>query len=136
MLESMGVDIDVDDWEDRAERRFRELIIGDDRFRAYVGVDEAGDVVASGAGWIDTRLPGPGHDGYVGHIASIATDPDHRSRGYGRAVFAAIMEWMLAAGVRRVDLFATAEGRQIYADLGFREPHWPALVWVHPDVTV
>ncbi|MFF4396618.1 GNAT family N-acetyltransferase [Streptomyces sp. NPDC001480] len=61
--------------------------------------------------------------GRVGHVFSVATDPDARRRGYARACMEELLEWFRERGVRQVDLNASAEAEPLYAALGFvRKP--------------
>jgi ribosomal protein S18 acetylase RimI-like enzyme len=92
-------------------------------------VSEGGAVVAGGVGMVEQRLPGPRNpSGRHGHVQSMATDVAFRGRGYGRAVFGALMEWFESVGVPSVDLHATASGEPLYRAYGFGEPRFTALV--------
>jgi len=58
----------------------------------------------------------------AGHatIDQIVTDENHRRRGLGRVVMAALSEAALARDIRRGILVATPMGRQLYEALGWR----------------
>jgi ribosomal protein S18 acetylase RimI-like enzyme len=59
----------------------------------------------------------------VGHVFSVATDPDARRRGYARACMETLLDWFRERGVAQVDLNASAEAEPLYASLGFvRKP--------------
>ncbi|MEU6577416.1 GNAT family N-acetyltransferase [Streptomyces sp. NPDC046805] len=61
--------------------------------------------------------------GRVGHVFSVATDPDARRRGYARACMEALLDWFREQGTPHVDLNASAEAEPLYASLGFvRKP--------------
>ncbi|HEX4225230.1 MAG TPA: GNAT family N-acetyltransferase [Pseudonocardiaceae bacterium] len=56
-------------------------------------------------------------DGVAGGIYWVATLPEHRSRGVGRAVMTAALNHL---GDRPATLTATAAGRPLYESMGFR----------------
>lgn len=59
----------------------------------------------------------------VGRIGPVYTLPEHRGRGYGRAVTAAVCARLLATGAERCMLFADATNpvsNAIYRQVGFR----------------
>jgi ribosomal protein S18 acetylase RimI-like enzyme len=58
-------------------------------------------------------------NGSVGWIGTIFLAPAWRGRGLGRAITEAIIDQLDAAGVRTLVLVATADGRRLYAKLGF-----------------
>jgi ribosomal protein S18 acetylase RimI-like enzyme len=60
------------------------------------------------------------HDDALG-IYSVATLPDARGRGLGRAVVRRLMEDGVARGARAAVLESSAMGRSVYEQLGFRE---------------
>jgi len=63
----------------------------------------AGAVAFAGTGW----------------IGALATAPEHRRNGLGREVCAAAVAWLRDRGCATVLLYATNEGRPLYASLGF-----------------
>ena len=73
------------------------------------------------------------HDGTAG-IYNVAVPEQHRGRGIGYAVTAALMNVGVAAGCTNAVLHASEKGRPIYERLGFEEvcetPHW---VWMPPE---
>jgi GNAT superfamily N-acetyltransferase len=132
MLASMGVDLESDPtWRERCAAALAEQLTGE-RFAAYVVEAPDGGLASCGVGWAEARLPSPGHDGLVGHVGNMATDPAHRRRGLARAVLDALQGWFATQGVHRVELAATEEGRGVYEAAGFREPAWPQLRWYPP----
>ena len=93
-------------------------------------VEDDGNVVAGGVGWVVEHLPAPGQlDGRRGHISSMSTDPAHRRQGHARRVLLALMEWFASMGVPRVDLRATEDGRPLYEQTGFRELGGATMAW-------
>lgn len=130
MHASMG-DEPTDEWAARCTDAFRRRLAADD-FRAYL-VEDGGQVVASGAGWLDEHLPSPYLlSGVRGHIASMSTDPGHRRKGYAREVFQALMDWFASLDVKRVDLRATEEGRVLYEQFGFELLGGATMAWFAP----
>ena len=58
-------------------------------------------------------------DGHVG-VFNIATPPEHRGRGYGRAVTARVVADGVRAGARTAYLQASPMGLGVYQRMGFR----------------
>ena len=86
--------------------------------------------LACGMGFIYERFPGPVLlDGRFGYVLGMATDPEFRRRGHGRAIVEALLAWYRANGVRRVDLHATSDGEPLYREYGFTA-RYPGLTWV------
>ncbi|WP_330238106.1 GNAT family N-acetyltransferase [Streptomyces sp. NBC_00525] len=116
-------------WTPQCEAYFRERLGTDPHFVAYVIA--AGDLLLSSAvGQCMRSLPRPGRAPYVGHIASVATDPAHRRRGYARLTFRAVHDHLVAAGCSRIDLTASPEGEALYRSIGYADPTGPTpLTW-------
>jgi GNAT superfamily N-acetyltransferase len=131
MYDAMGVDHSPPDWAATCERVLRESLASG-QMAAYV-VETDGRVVACGVGMVEQRLPGPRNPaGLHGYVQSMATDPEHRGQGHGKAVFAALLEWFTERGVARVDLHATPAGERVYRPFGFTEPRYVTLDWSAP----
>jgi GNAT superfamily N-acetyltransferase len=91
-------------------------------------VEEDGRVVAGGVGMLEQRLGGPRNPaGLHGFVQSMATEPDYRGRGHARAVFAALLAWFEANGVRSIGLHASPYGEPLYRSFGFSENRYPEL---------
>ena len=45
-----------------------------------------------------------GHDGHRGWVYYVATDPDRRAKGYGRAIMNAAEDWLRATGIAKLQL--------------------------------
>ncbi|MGW6273292.1 GNAT family N-acetyltransferase [Streptomyces sp. NPDC055060] len=75
-------------------------------------------------GTLDYRIGRAGNPrGVIGHVFSVATDPDQRRRGYARAGMEALLGWFRERGAGSVELNASAEAEPLYASLGFvRKP--------------
>jgi ribosomal protein S18 acetylase RimI-like enzyme len=65
-----------------------------------------------------------GHDGHRGWVYYVATDPDHRYKGFGRAMMTAAEEWLRARGVEKLQLMVRGDNTQVqafYEALGYGE---------------
>lgn len=117
MVESWGQD-PAGPWQDACRAALARRLAGPD-FAAFVA-EEAGAVVAGGVGWLEEHLPGPVNPtGRRGWISNMSTLPAARRRGHGRAVLHALLDWLRAQGVVRVDLRATPAGEPLYRAAGF-----------------
>jgi ribosomal protein S18 acetylase RimI-like enzyme len=116
-------------WHAVAERELRTRLAAETlTMPAFVVDDPArpGRLASCAVGTLERRLPAPGHpDGLFGFVFSICTDPAARRHGYARACTEALVAWFDAHGATRVDLHATADGRQLYRSLGFHEHSVP-----------
>jgi ribosomal protein S18 acetylase RimI-like enzyme len=65
-----------------------------------------------------------GHDGHRGWVYYVATDPDRRGKGYGRAIMNATEDWLRAVGIEKVQLMVRPGNSQVkafYESLGYGE---------------
>jgi ribosomal protein S18 acetylase RimI-like enzyme len=65
-----------------------------------------------------------GHDGHRGWVYYVATDPDRRAKGYGRAIMNAAEDWLRAAGIPKLQLLVRPENAGVaafYQSIGFGE---------------
>ena len=65
-----------------------------------------------------------GHDGHRGWVYYVAVDPDHRHKGYGRAIMAAAEEWLRDYGIEKLQLLVRPDNDQVqtfYQSLGYAE---------------
>ena len=65
-----------------------------------------------------------GHDGHRGWVYYVATDPERRSRGYGRVIMNAAEDWLRAAGMAKVQLMVRRENARagaFYQSIGYTE---------------
>jgi len=63
-----------------------------------------------------------GHDGHRGWIYYLASDPQHRNRGIGRAMVEAAEQWLKNKGVVKLMLLVRETNTQVvdfYNHLGF-----------------
>ena len=87
-------------WQDAAERYLRtHLVAPDDSLAAFV-VARPGGLASCAVGSIEYRLAGPNNpSGMTGYVFNVATDPDARRRGYGRACMVGLLDWYRRRGV-------------------------------------
>jgi GNAT superfamily N-acetyltransferase len=78
--------------------------------RCLVVEDRAGRLVAVGSGVAYTPL---------GFVGNMMVAEDRRREGIGSEVLAAVAEFLRARGCTRLELFATSQGRPLYARHGF-----------------
>ena len=65
-----------------------------------------------------------GHDGHRGWVYYVATDPQRRAKGYGRAIMNAAEDWLRAAGIAKLQLLVRPENSGVtafYQSIGFGE---------------
>ena len=65
-----------------------------------------------------------GHDGHRGWVYYVAVDPDHRHKGYGRAIMDAAEQWLRARGIEKLQLMVRPDNSQVqtfYRSLGYLE---------------
>ncbi|MCW2640042.1 MAG: family N-acetyltransferase [Dactylosporangium sp.] len=95
--------------------------------------DQPGTLAACVVGVIESRLGSPDNSaGEMGYVFSVATDPDHRRRGYSRACMQRLLAWYQQRDVTTVDLKASAEGEPLYRSLGFVRTRDPAMRLILP----
>jgi ribosomal protein S18 acetylase RimI-like enzyme len=126
MFEGMGFDVsDLDQaWRQHCTGHFQARLRDAGEFAAFV-IDQPGatGLAACAVGWLNPHLMERHNlSGRRGYIANTCTDPDYRSRGYGRATITPLLDWMRAAGVAHVDLHASVDGEPLYRSLGFAPP--------------
>lgn len=65
-----------------------------------------------------------GHDGHRGWVYYVATDPERRGSGYGRAIMNAAEDWLRAAGIAKLQLLVRPQNSGVaafYNSIGFGE---------------
>jgi ribosomal protein S18 acetylase RimI-like enzyme len=65
-----------------------------------------------------------GYDGHRGWVYYVATDPDRRAKGYGRAIMNAAEDWLRAAGIAKLQLMVRRENARagaFYQSIGYAE---------------
>ena len=101
------------------QRRGLGLLLQDDRARVLVARVNGRVVgMCTGQVVISTAEGGPAL-----LVEDVVVDPDHRGRGIGRAMLAALADWARGRGVRRLQLLADANNGPalaFYDRLGWR----------------
>jgi predicted GNAT family acetyltransferase len=107
--------------------------VADPQSRIVV-VEAQGQVVSCAVGEVTALIPGPNTvTGSVGLISNVATVAAHRGRGLAAACTDDLLRWFVdETEVRRVDLFATEAGAQIYTKRGFTVRGFEAMVMPVP----
>jgi ribosomal protein S18 acetylase RimI-like enzyme len=65
-----------------------------------------------------------GHDGHRGWVYYVATDPDRRAKGFGRAIMSAAEGWLRSAGIAKMQLLVRRENAHagaFYQSIGYAE---------------
>jgi ribosomal protein S18 acetylase RimI-like enzyme len=65
-----------------------------------------------------------GHDGHRGWVYYVASDPDHRFKGFGRAMMTAAEDWLRARGIEKIQLMVRPDNSKVqafYESLGYFE---------------
>jgi ribosomal protein S18 acetylase RimI-like enzyme len=65
-----------------------------------------------------------GHDGHRGWVYYVATDPDRRGKGLGRAIMSAAEDWLRQAGIAKLQLLVrqdNAKASAFYETIGYDE---------------
>jgi GNAT superfamily N-acetyltransferase len=127
MIDSVFASSDGTDWHAESLPTVRgRLASPDGDFAAFVidHPERPGALAALVVGTIEYRIGRANNPhGMVGHVFSVATDPDARRRGYARACMETLLDWFRAKGAAQVDLNASADAEPLYASLGFvRKP--------------
>lgn len=102
----------------------------DGDFAAFVVDDPGrpGTLAALVAGTTEYRIGKAGNPhGRVGHVFSVATDPDARRRGYARACMEELLGWFRERGAGHVLLNASPEAEPLYTALGFTRDPDPSM---------
>jgi ribosomal protein S18 acetylase RimI-like enzyme len=56
-----------------------------------------------------------GHDGHRGWVYYVTADPEHRFKGYGRAIMSAAEDWLRARGILKLQLMVRKENAKVHA---------------------
>ena len=65
-----------------------------------------------------------GHDGHRGWVYYVATDPNRRKKGYGRAIMGAAEDWLREAGIEKLQLMVRPDNTKVqgfYQSIGYGE---------------
>jgi GNAT superfamily N-acetyltransferase len=124
------------EWRAIAEETLRKGLADPDGPMAAFVVEQPerrGGLAACVIGVIERRLGSPQNPtGESGYVYNVATDRDHRRRGYSRACMEALLGWYRQRGVRTIDLHASAAGEPLYRSLGFARKRDAAMRLTDP----
>jgi ribosomal protein S18 acetylase RimI-like enzyme len=56
-----------------------------------------------------------GHDGHRGWVYYVTVDPDHRRKGFGRALMTAAEDWLRRRGILKLQLMVRPDNAQVQA---------------------
>ena len=56
-----------------------------------------------------------GHDGHRGWVYYVTVDPDHRNKGFGRAIMTAAEGWLRQRGILKMQLMVRSDNTQVQA---------------------
>lgn len=91
-----------------------------DRAWSWLAEDDDGRTVGAVTLLVRPAAPHPHHPGRrEGYVVNLYVDPRVRGQGCGRRLMEALLADARAAGLRRVSLHATDDGRPLYHRLGF-----------------
>ena len=65
-----------------------------------------------------------GHDGHRGWVYYVATDPEHRGKGHGRAIMNAAEDWLRQTGIEKMQLMVRSDNTRVqafYQSIGYGE---------------
>lgn len=128
MFTALGI-MDDGEWQAPARARCAQGL-ADGTVVAFV-VDDPGrtrGLVASAAASVQPRLPTPlNHDGRTAYVQWVATDPEWRHNGLGRAVMESLVGWASRERITYLDLHASPDGDPLYRSMGFAPSPNPEL---------
>jgi GNAT superfamily N-acetyltransferase len=94
--------------------------LAEERYVAWIAVDDGDAIVGSGAVLIGRAIPRPGSPSdLTGRVHSVYIEPHARRRGIARAIMAAVLEYAREHDLISLTLHPSDEGRQLYTSLGF-----------------
>jgi GNAT superfamily N-acetyltransferase len=96
-------------------------------FSAWIAELDGRPVSSAGLMWFP-HPPGPLNPGGTeAYILNVYTRPEARRMGIARAIMERVVAEARAAGVRRIWLRASDDGRPLYESMGFRERNYLEL---------
>ena len=95
--------------------------------RCLVVVDERDRIIGVGSGIAY---------GALGIVGNMIVDGGHRRRGIGSAILTSVIEFLAHCGATRIELYATSEGRPLYARHGFELMGASTMVRMPRDIAV
>jgi len=127
MFSDMGVEMDAAAVAD-AFRRWLDMAMPSDTYRAWVVETSGGAVVGGGGITVVPWPPGPRYvGGRLALVYNMYVDRGHRRRGVARLIMDTIHSWCRGAGVLSLGLNASDAGRPLYESIGYRESPAPMM---------
>ncbi|HUI10237.1 MAG TPA: GNAT family N-acetyltransferase [Bacteroidota bacterium] len=103
-----------------ASREFFTAWMTDGRFRAWLVESGDGSIVGGGGVMVAPHLPSPRDPRPLRPlIVNVYTAPAHRRRGIARRLMDVMLEWCRGQGFGSVTLYASSDGKPLYASAGF-----------------
>ncbi len=56
-----------------------------------------------------------GHDGHRGWVYYVTSDPEHRFKGFGRAIMSAAEDWLRVRGILKLQLMVRKDNTKVHA---------------------
>ncbi len=85
----------------------------------WIVAEEDGRIIATGAAFFRGGRSSIALTGLTATLAGVYTFPDHRRRGFARAIVGRLIELCRTRGCRIIRLRASDQGRPLYEQLGF-----------------
>lgn len=95
--------------------------LGNGEYRAWLALAPDNTITAGLGLWLMDWPPhmiGPGAP--RGNILNVYTEPAFRRQGIARQLMQTALEWCRANGIHAVILHASADGKRLYDELGFK----------------
>jgi GNAT superfamily N-acetyltransferase len=97
-------------------------------FLTWLMEDDKGVVVSGASLWIRESVASPNDlSGREGLVLNVSTHPAYRRRGFARQLLEVLLDWCRKHNLRTLMLFATPDGKALYASLGFEERDFMVL---------
>jgi GNAT superfamily N-acetyltransferase len=94
--------------------------LAEERYVAWIALDDDGAIVGSGAVLVGRAIPRPGHaSDLTGRVHSVYIEPRARRRGIARAIMAEVLTYARERAFISLTLHPSDEARPLYATLGF-----------------
>jgi len=101
--------------------------IPDNTFIAILAEDES-RVISTAFLSVSEKPANPAFiTGSTGTLLNVLTYTEYRKKGFATKVINMIIDEAKKAGVSRIDLSATSEGKYVYEKIGFRESSYTAM---------
>lgn len=120
MFEAMGYDESDLQRSVGAMRDYFEQHLPTGAFRVWVAEDE-GTPIAS-IGLVIHSIPPSPHNtvGKEAYLMNLVTLPKHRRQGIAKRLLRHVLNVVQSEGIPKVSMHASAEGRRLYEELGFK----------------